>query len=394
MLKPTKTYINWLQQLKERVRSSQIKAALKVNAELLGLYWDLGKEIIDKEKNSEWGDKLIPQLSKDLLAEFPEIKGFSRSNLYYIRQWVVYYKNSKIVQQPVAQLETSEFIQQAVGQIEKLVDKEQKVATQIVQQPIGQISGKKSVQQPADQIPLILTTIPWGHHLQIITKCKDINEALFYISETTKNNWSRSVLLHQMESGLYKRKGKALSNFEYTLPPPQSDLAKELLKNPYNLGFLSLGEQASEKELEDALITHLIKFLLELGSGFAFLGRQYLVKVEEQDFYIDLLFYHIRLHAYVVVELKIDEFKPEYAGKLNFYLSVIDEQLKTKDDQPSIGLLLCKKAGRLVVEYSLRNVNKPIGVSEYHLTEKIPAKMKGKLPTIEEIEQELKDIAE
>lgn len=236
--------------------------------------------------------------------------------------------------------------------------------------------------------------IPWGHHREIITKCKDINEALFYISETTKNNWSRAVLVHQMESGLYKRKGKALSNFETTLPKPQSDLAKELLKNPYNFEFLSLSEQANERELEDELINHLIKFLLELGNGFAFLGRQYLVRVEEQEYYMDLLFYHTRLHAYVVVELKIDEFKPEYAGKLNFYLSVIDDQLKTKDDQPSIGLFLCKKAGRLVVEYSLKNINKPIGVSEYQLTEKIPAALKGKLPTIKQIEKELKNISE
>ena len=219
------------------------------------------------------------------------------------------------------------------------------------------------------KFPPCLLLFP-GYHLQIITKCKDIKEALYYISQTTQHNWSRSVLVHQMESGLYKRKGKALSNFEYTLPAAQSDLAKELLKNPYNLGFLSLNEQASEKELEDALITHLIKFLLELGSGFAFIGRQHLVKVEDQEFFIDLLFYHTRLHAYIVVELKIDDFKPEYAGKLNFYLSAIDDQLRTKEDQPSVGLLLCKKAGKLVVEYSLKNINKPIGVSEYHLTEK------------------------
>ena len=376
MLNHTKTYRAWLLQLKEQIRSSQIKTALKVNAELLSLYWHLGTEMLDKEKNTEWGDKLIPQLSKDLLNEFPEIKGFSRSNLYYMRQWVLFYQQKpQIVQQVVGQLPSSHFIQQPVGQSHKIIPQ----------------AAEQFSQQAVDQILAFLTSIPWGHHLQIITKCKKLEEALFYISETSKNNWSRSILVHQIEGGLYKRKGKALSNFEYTLPEPQSDLAKELLKNPYNLGFLSLSEAASEKELEDALINHLIKFLLELGTGFAFIGRQYLLKVEEQEFKLDLLFYHILLHCYIVVELKVDEFKPEYAGKLNFHLSVIDDQLKTKDDQPSIGLLLCRKVGKLMVEYSLKNINRPIGVSEYHLTEKIPAKLKGKLPAIEEIEKELKD---
>jgi predicted nuclease of restriction endonuclease-like (RecB) superfamily len=376
--KSTKTYQHWLQQLKDRIRFSQIKAALKVNAELLGLYWHLGTEILDKERSAPWGTSFLPRLSKDLQNEFPELKGFSLTNLKYIRIWVAFYQPI-IGQQVVDQLEVS-FEPQKPGKSSAEARK------QVV---------KKFGQQPVDQIPAFLTIIPWGHHLQIITKCKKIEEALFYISETSKNNWSRAVLVHQMESCLYKRKGKSLSNFEYTLPAPQSDLAKELLKNPYNLGFLSLSDKASEKDLEDALINHLIKFLLELGSGFAFIGRQYLIKVEDKEFYIDLLFYHTRLHCYMVVELKIDEFKPEYTGKLNFYLSVIDEQLKTKNDQPSIGLLLCKKAGKLIVEYSLRNVNKPIGVSEYKLvTESVPIYLKGKLPTIEEIEAELKNITE
>ncbi|MDX2047590.1 MAG: PDDEXK nuclease domain-containing protein [Chitinophagaceae bacterium] len=375
MLKPTQAYRQWLKQLKERIRSAQIKAALKVNAELLTLYWELGREIIEKEKEVPWGQGLIEQLSKDLLSEFPEMKGFSVTNLYYIKRWFLFYnqQDNPILPQVVAEL-----------------SKNQKLP-----QPVAKSKTKKIVQQTAALIvPQLVGQIPWGHHREIISKCKDINEALFYIAQTAEHNWSRSVLVHQMETGLYKRKGKALSNFEYTLPAPQSDLARELLKSSYNLDFLGLGEKANEKELEDALISHLIKFLLELGNGFAFIGRQYMVKVEEQEFFIDLLFYHTRLHAYVVVELKIDEFKPEYAGKLNFYLSVIDDKLKTKDDQPSIGLLLCKKAGKLVVEYALKNMNKPMSVSEYHLTEKIPAKMKGKLPTIKEIEAGLKEIAE
>jgi predicted nuclease of restriction endonuclease-like (RecB) superfamily len=387
MAKPDKAYKQWLLQLKERVRFAQIKAALKVNAELLALYWDIGKEILDKETNAGWGDKLVEQVAKDLSAEFPDVKGFSRRNLFYAKRFVDFWSKPELVQQAVALIETNRTVQQAVAPI--------------VQQPVGQKRKKKLPQavaqfgqQPVDQIPAFLSTIPWGHHLQIITKCKVIEEALFYIEQTTQHNWSRSVLVHQMESGLYKRKGKALTNFEYTLPKPQSDLANELLKNPYNFDFLQLGEEASERDLETALTDHLIKFLLELGAGFAFIGRQQLLVVDKEDFFLDLLFYHTRLHCYVVVELKIDNFKPEYAGKLNFYLSAVDAQLKTKEDQPSIGLLLCKKAGKLIVEYSLKNIGKPIGVSEYQLTESIPGKMKGKLPTIKQIEKELKDITD
>lgn len=397
MTKLAKSYHQWLQQLKERIRSAQIKAALKVNAELLNLYWDLGNEILSKEKTADWGDRWLYKLADDLSAEFPDIKGFSHTNLKYIRRWAHFYlTNMPIGQQVVAQLEqdikgqqpVARFVQQPVGQKKKKSVQQAVVSShQFVPQLVAQIG-----QQPVDQIPTVLTTIPWGHHLQIITKCKDIKEALFYISQTTQHNWSRSVLVHQMESGLYKRKGKAITNFEYTLPKPQSDLANELLKNPYHFDFLLLGTDASEKDLEDALLTHLTKFLLELGAGFAFLGRQYKMTVENKDYELDLLFYHIRLRCHVVVELKIDEFKPEYAGKLNFYLSAADAQLKAKEDQSSIGLLLCKKAGKLTVEYSLKDIGKPIGVSEYRLTEKIPADLKGKLPTIKEIEKELKDI--
>ncbi|NOT50043.1 MAG: DUF1016 domain-containing protein [Chitinophagaceae bacterium] len=388
MAKPERAYIQWVQQLKERVRSAQMKAALNVNAELLALYWDIGTEILDKEKLANWGDGWLYKLADDLSAEFPDIKGFSHTNLKYIRRWVSFYNSSASIGQ------------QVVAQLEENVKRQQPVA-QLLQQAVGLKQKKKLPQvvaqlsqQPVDQIPAFLSTIPWGHHLQIITKCKNIEEALFYIAQTTQHNWSRSVLVHQLESGLYKRKGKALTNFEYTLPKPQSDLANELLKNPYNFDFLQLGEQASERDLETALTDHLIKFLLELGAGFAFIGRQQLLVVDKEDFFLDLLFYHTKLHCYVVVELKIDNFKPEYAGKLNFYLSAVDAQLKSKEDQPSIGLLLCKKAGKLIVEYSLKNIGKPIGVSEYQLTESVPGKMKGKLPTIKQIERELKDITD
>ncbi len=359
-----KEYITWLQQLKVRIRSAQIKAAARVNAELLFLYWDLGKEIQAKEKEARWGTKLIEQLSKDLLAEFPGIKGFSRTNLFYIKKWYLFYQLSgAIVPQPVGQLNEHR-----------------------------RTGNKEAAGTNSSIIPQFVGQIPWGHHREIITHCKTTDEAFFYITQTATHNLSRSVLLHQMDSGLYKRRGKAITNFDQTLPPPQSDLANELLKSPYNFDFLQLGPQANEKDLEDALTNQLVRFLLELGAGFAFIGRQYQLVVDGEDFFIDLLFYHTRLHCYVVVELKIDNFKPEYAGKLNFYLSALDAKLKSASDQPSIGLLLCKKAGKLVVEYSLKNISKPIGVSEYKLTEAVPGKLKGKLPSVKAIEKELKNV--
>lgn len=376
-MKLTKAYTTWLKQMKDRVRSAQIKAALKVNTELLNLYWDLGKEILDKEKHAAWGDQLAERIAKDLSKEFPEIKGFSRRNIFYVRRFVAFWNSAGLVQQAVALIKKNKSVQQLVAQKDSGVKKHQL---------------NKSVLKPPGSIPQILSIVPWGHHLQIITKCKDVKEALFYIAQTTQHNWSRSMLVHQLESGLYKRKGKALTNFSTTLPKQQSDLANELLKNPYHFDFLQLGKEASEKDLETALTDHLVKFLLEMGTGFAFIGRQKLLVVDEEDFFPDLLFYHTRLHCYVVIELKVGKFKPEYAGKLNFYLSAMDAQVKSESDQPSIGLLLCKNAGKLVVEYSLKNMSKPIGVSEYKLTESIPANLKSKLPTIKQIENELKHI--
>jgi predicted nuclease of restriction endonuclease-like (RecB) superfamily len=371
-----KEYKNWLQELKQRIRSSQIKAAVKVNTELIALYWRLGQEIINKEKESNWGSGFLNTLSDDLKAAFPEIKGFSLTNLKYIRLWVNFYL-PLIGQQAVDQLK-NEIVQQPVAS-----------NTETVQQAVGQIG-----QQAVDQMPALFATIPWGHHLQIITKCKNLDEALFYIQQTAEHGWSRNVLVHQLESGLYKRKGAAVTNFHATLPKPQSDLARELLKDPYKFDFLSLGEEYLEKDLENALIEHITKFLLELGAGFSYVGRQYHLEVGGEDFYIDLLFYHLKLRCFVVLELKTGRFVPEYASKLNFYLNVVDDTLKHKADSPSIGILICKERNKVVAEYALRGINKPIGVSEYQLTEKIPAAMKGKLPTIKQIEKELKDINE
>ena len=368
-------YKAWLSDIKLKVRNAQIKAALKVQTELLTFYWELGADIVAKQTQARWGDGLIDQLSRDLMAEFPDMKGFSRSNLKYIKKWHLFYRSATlpgpIVQQPVAQLTAGQKGQQPVGQIQE-ADKGQQV--------IGQTG------QPA--IPLI-TQIPWGHNIAIITKCKDIDEALYYVQCTLAHNWSRSVLVHQIESGLYKREGRAVTNFALTLPKPQSDLAIQTLKDPYVFDFLTMTKDYNERDLENALIAHVRQFLLELGAGFAYMGKQIALQVGEREFFIDLLFYHTKLHCYVVVELKVVDFEPEHVGKLNFYLKAIDSQLRTDCDQPTIGILICKKKDKIVAEYALSDIYKPIGVSEYRLTESIPDTFKGSLPTIEQIEAEL-----
>jgi predicted nuclease of restriction endonuclease-like (RecB) superfamily len=343
-----KTYYRWLKELKHKVRLVQIKAAVKVNSELLRFYWELGRDIVDKQKNTKWGDGFLKQLSIDLSSEFPDMKGFSLSNLKYIKQWYLFYS-------------------QAIGKSQQVV-------------------GQKPI---AKQAVLKLVQIPWGHNIAIISKCKNLDEALFYIQKTIQNNWSRSVLTHHIESDLFKREGKAITNFKATLPEPQSDLARETLKDPYNFDFLTLTEKHNEKELENALINHVTKFLLELGAGFSYIGQQYKLEVSGDEFFIDLLFYHVKLHCYVVVELKAVKFKPEFAGKLNFYVSAVDGILKSEQDNTSIGILICKSKNDTVVEYALKDVHKPIGVNEYIITKNLPDEFKSSLPSIEEIEAEL-----
>jgi len=370
-----KEYKAWLADIKLKVRNVQIKAALKVQTELLNFYWELGADIVAKQSHARWGDGLIDQLSRDLMSEFPEIKGFSRSNLMYIKKWFLFYSSAtipnRIVQQSVSQPPREQKVQQPVGQIQE-AGKNQKVVGQTGQQVLPQI-----------------TQIPWGHNIAIITKCKNIDEALYYVQCTLVHNWSRSVLVHQIESGLYKREGKAVNNFALTLPKPQSDLASQTLKDPYMFDFLTMTKDYNERDLENALVSHVRQFLLELGAGFAYMGQQIALHVGEREFFIDLLFYHTKLHCYVVVELKAVDFEPEHAGKLNFYLKAIDSQLRTERDQPTIGILICKKKDKIVAEYALSDINKPIGVSEYRLTESIPETFRGSLPTIEQIEAEL-----
>ena len=337
-LTKNKAYSSWLKELKDRVRRVQIKAAVKVNSELLQFYWNLGQDIVDRQKNARWGSGFLKQLSMDLSSEFPDMKGFSERNIKYVRQWFLFYNT-------------------------------------------GNAIGQQAVAQ--------LTQIPWGHNIAIISKCKNTDEAFFYVRKTIRNSWSRSVLTHQIESDLFTRAGQAITNFEATLPAPQSDLARETLKDPYNFDFLTLTEKHDEKELENALIKHVTKFLLELGAGFSYIGQQYRLEISGDEFFIDLLFYHVKLHCYVVIELKSVKFKPEFAGKLNFYVSAVDGILKSEQDNPTVGILICKSKNDTVVEYALKDIRKPIGVSEYIITKNLPDEFKSSLPSIEEIEAEL-----
>jgi predicted nuclease of restriction endonuclease-like (RecB) superfamily len=330
-------YAQFLEQLKERIRTAQVRAALAVNSELVLLYWQIGREILHRQQRQGWGTKVVEQLARDLRRDFPEMGGLSARNLKYMRAFAETYTDEQFVQQLVAQ-------------------------------------------------------IPWGHNVRILDKVGTEQEREWYIRKTIENGWSRNVLELQIDTKLYQRQGGATTNFSRTLPAPQSDLAQQLLKDPYNFDFLTLGQQAHERDLENGLLVHIRKFLLELGAGFAFVGSQYHLEVGDEDFYIDLLFYHLKLRCFVVIDLKMGKFVPEYAGKMNFYLSVVDDQLRHPSDAPSIGIILCRTENRLVAEYALRDLNKPIGVSAYQITESLPAHLEGSLPTIEQLEAQLQDL--
>ena len=351
-------YQDWLQAIKQRVASASQQAALAANGELIALYYELGAQILDREVHAQWGSGFIDAFSKDLRHTFPEVGGFSAKNLRYCRAFFRFYGDPAIWQQPVAKL----------GQL-----------------PWG---GADS------ELATLLARIPWGHHIQIFTKCESVAEARFYIQQTLEQGWSRDVLALQLKSNLYARAGKAVSNFSRTLPLPQSDLAQQTLKDPYTFDFMAMTAPYNELDVERQLTQHITQFLLELGKGFAFIGRQYHLEIAGNDYYIDLLFYHVTLKCYVVVELKNRKFIPEYAGKLNFYLSAVDSLLKRSDDQPTIGLLLCRDKNNIEVEFALRDMNKPMGVSEYTLVEALPDNLKGALPTVEEIEIDLQQLQE
>lgn len=327
-------YKEFLSDVKIQIQQARIKASLSVNRELILLYLKIGEQILFRQEQEGWGKSIVERLSKDLCREFPGLKGFSPRNLWDMRRLYESCKEHEKLRQLVAE-------------------------------------------------------IPWGHNLALLNSVKNIDERLWYIQGTIEHGWSRKVLIHQIESRLYQRKGEALTNFRKTLPAPQSDLAHQMLKDPYHFDFLTIDERVREKELEDNLIQHLQEFLLELGVGFAFVGRQKRIEIGNQDFYLDLLFYHTRLHAYIIVELKTGEFKPEYAGKMSFYLSAVDDIMKHPQDNSSIGIILCKTKNKVIVEYALRDLRKPVGVAEYKLTKKLPRGFKGNLPTIKELEAEV-----
>lgn len=356
----TPEYKKWIFELKQKIQQSQIKAAIKVNSALIEMYWELGKEISERNFENTYGSGFFKQLSIDLQREFPEIAGFSKSNLKFFKRFYLFYHKEFIIRQ------------QLVNDSEIQEDKD-------LQRVVNETSQK-------------LFLIPWGHHIQILTKCKTTKEAFFYINKTIENGWSRAVLLNMISGDLFQNQGKAITNFSKTLPDYQSDLVKETLKDPYNFDFLTISENYKEKELESALIDNIQQFLIELGSGFAFVGKQYEITVAEKSYYIDLLFYHIKLKRYVVIELKTGEFEPEHAGKLNFYVTTIDKQLRDDSDNATIGLIICKTKNDIIAEYSLTDLHKPLGISSYKLKKILPKNFKSSLPSIQEIEKELKNL--
>jgi len=330
-------YDAFVKDLKERIRKAQLKAGLAVNSELVQLYWEIGSRILIQEREKGWGAKIVDKLANDLKSAFPKMKGFSARNLRYMKAFAESYPDQAILQQVAAKL-------------------------------------------------------PWFHNCLLMDKIKNEKERKWYAQQTIQNGWSRTILELQINNGLYNRHGKVISNFDHTLPVPQSDLARQILKDPYNFDFLTLDSETHERDIERGLVEHMRQFLLELGVGFAFVGSQYHLDIGGEDYYIDLLFYHLHLRCYVIIELKAKEFQSEFAGKINLYLSAVDVSLRHPDDKPSIGIILCKTKNRVVAEYALRDINKPIGIAEYKTTELLPENLRGSLPTIEELEQTLADI--
>ena len=333
-LVPPDAYERFLADLKTLIKTSQIKAALAVNSELIQLYWKIGQDILQRQQQEGWGSKVIERLSQDLKREFPNMKGFSPRNLKYMRALAEAYPDEQIVLRLIAQ-------------------------------------------------------IPWGHNQSLLNKLSTLDQRLWYAQKSIENGWSRNILELQIDSNLIARQGGASHNFDRTLPPEQSDLTQNLLKDPYNFEFLTLEQAARERELEQAIVQRIRDFLLELGVGFAFVGNQYRLEVDGDEFFIDLLLYHIKLHRYVVVELKVTDFKPEYVGKMNFYITAVNELLCGDRDDPTIGIILCRSKKKTVVEFALGTVQNPIGVSTYRLSDELPAALQESLPTIEQLEMEL-----
>ena len=351
-------YPEWQKSIEQLIEISKLRAAINVNADTLKLYWNIGNSILQKQKEKGWGKKVIEQLSKDLSNKFPNDRGYSVRNLGYMKYFAQEYPDFPILQVPLAKLKG-----QAIRQVSlaKLGDKEQ----EFVQVPLAQIT--------------------WYHHISLLSKVKDNIERAYYITETAHNGWSRDVMMMQINNGYINAKGHAINNFDNVLPSPQSDLARYIFKDPYNFSFLGTMALQNELDIEKTLTDKVTDFLLEMGQGFAYIGRQYHISVDDDDYYIDILMYHLKLHCYVVVELKAIEFKPEFISKLNFYISAVDEYVKSPEDKPTIGLLLCRNKSAKKVEFSLRGVTQPMGIARYD-TEKLFSDVASSLPQIEDLE--------
>lgn len=361
LMKTDTVYKNWISDISKRFRQSQLKAAVKVNDEMLRFYWTVGRDIAEMSEKAGYGAKFYNTVSSDLKDIFPEIKSFSPTNLKYMRYFYEMYPTAEIYPQ---------------------------VAEELV------ISGNR--QQLADESGLqMIFLIPWGHHMFLLDKCKGNQEkALFYVKKTIDNNWSRAVMQNQVSTNLYEREGKALTNFTQTLPAIQSDLAQAITKDPYNFDFLTMREKYNEKELKDALLNDVSDFLLELGTGFAYMGREVRLVVGEKEKFLDLLFYNTKAHCYVVVEVKAGDFDSSNAGQLGTYVVAVNHQIKTDCDNPTVGLLVCRGLDKVEAQYALESSSQPLGISSYELSKLVPEQFKGSMPTIEEIEAELSDISD
>lgn len=343
-------YVEWLSEVKTRFRKSQIKASIRVNTSMLEFYWSIGRDLVALQAEERWGTGVVKQFALDMRQAFPDITGFSDSNVKYIKQWYSFYYKQVIKSQ------------QVVGQLEN----------EKGQQVVGQMKIGEKSHQLGDllEMPKLFGKVPWGQHISIISKCQSIDEALFYIHKVAEEGWSRSMLENKIADNLFLAHGSAVTNFEQTLPIPQDILAKEILKDPYHFDFLSMKAEYDERDLEEALVANITQFLLELGKGFSFVGRQMELQMPGgQTFFPDLVFYHIPQHRYVIIELKAVKYIPEFAGKLNFYVTAADELLRGEGDNPSVGLIICKSTDKTIVEWSLKDINKPLGVATYQLQE-------------------------
>lgn len=356
-------YTQWRKDIEQLIDTAKLHTALNVNVGTLTLYWNIGKSILQKQKQEGWGKQVIEQLSKDLISRYPDDRGYSKRNLGYMKSFAMQYPDFPFLQVPLAKLRELPILQATLAKLES--------------------EGKDFVQVP-------LAQISWYHHISLLPKVKDEAERAYYITETAQNGWSRDVMLLQIDNGYIHAKGHAINNFEQTLPPPQSDLARYIFKDPYNFSFIGTVALQNELDIEKSLTSKITDFLLEMGRGFAYIGRQHHISVDGDDYYIDLLMYHLKLHCYVVVELKAVEFKPEFVSKLNFYISAVDDMVKSPEDKPTIGLLLCRTKSNKKAEFSLRGITQPMGIAQYE-TEKLFADVASALPQIEEIEKELKD---